>query len=283
MTVKVHIRDTHLARKTIKLLMMKHLLPLLLLIFSSVVLAESGSYRVEVIVFRNLGVIAEASSVDELRSFSHLPDLEEPEPANKSQALEDSQGPEDILPGDMPEAPRSDLPDDLRVISDRGNYMDDVWRRLRSSEKYQPLVYTAWEQNRTDYYPPMRIHDQQIIDRQLRPPTNMMIADLTANDPLFAYRSNFYQLDGSVQLKRSRFLHLFLDLEYREQKSLDIVEWDLPAENGIQLDNETSRDKPADYQLLTLKQNRQIRTNQAQYFDTPVLGALVFVTAISAE
>ena len=161
--------------------------------------------------------------------------------------------------------------------------MDDVWRRLRSSEKYQPLVYAAWEQNRTDYYPPMRIHDQQIIDRQLLPPTNMMIADLTANDSLFAYRSNFYQLDGSVQLKRSRFLHLFLDLEYREQKSLDIVEWDLPAENGIQLDNETSRDKPADYQLLTLKQNRQIRTNQAQYFDTPVLGALIFVTAISAE
>jgi len=303
-TAKVHIRDTHLARKTIKLLMMKHLLPLLLIIFSSAVLAESGAYRVEVIVFRNLAVIAEAGSVEELRSFSHFPDLEKPKPAERNQALEDSQGAENlkpgetsneeppggmpleqagVLPGDMPEAPRIDLPDDLRVISDRESYMDAVWRRLRSSEKYQPLVYAAWEQNRTDYYPPMRIHDQQIIDRQLRPPTNIMIADLTADDPLFAYRSNFYQLDGSAQLKRSRFLHIFLDLEYREQKSPDIVEWDLPAENGIQVDYEASLDEPSEYQLFTLKQNRQIRTNQVQYFDTPVLGALVFVTAISAE
>ncbi len=58
------------------------------------------------------------------------------------------------------------------------------------------MVYTAWEQSRIDYYPPVRIHDSQVIATRLQAPTPIMLADLTAPDPLAAYRSTFYQLDG---------------------------------------------------------------------------------------
>jgi len=239
---------------------MKRLLPFLLLITSFTTLAESGAYRVEVIVFRNLNVAADATETEALRSFSHLPDFEKPVWAMGL--------PEDAV-SDLPVDPPNDLPTDLQIITQKSTRMNDVWRRLRSSNSYQPLVHAAWQQNRTDYYPPMRIHDQRIIDTQLRPPTHILVADLAAEDPLAAYRSTFFQLDGSVQLKRSRFLHLFLDLEFRQEEP--------------QTDIGTMTDSSVNQNIFALKQNRQIRTGRMQYFDTPFMGALVYVSAIRAN
>jgi hypothetical protein len=266
---------------------MKRLLPYILLLLCSSALAESGAYRVEVVVFRNLAVIAEAEEVEELRSFSHFPALEEkPLPENRPES-----GSPKVPAGDLPVSYRSDLPDDLKVITDKGAQMDDVWRRLRSSKNYRPLIYSAWEQNRTDYYPPMRIHDQQIIDTQLRPPMDIMVADLSADDPLAAYRSVFYQIDGGVQLKRSRFLHLYLDLEYRELKPRTVRDTGLLGDDAntdvIEADNTETGNLGAgnttDYQVFSLKQNRQIQTGRLQYFDTPHFGVLVLVSAIAAD
>jgi len=273
---------------------MKRLLPLILLFLCSATLAESGAYRVEVIVFRNLAVISEATEIEELRSFSHFPNLEEVrtladlpgEPVTESPEvlLEEpvTESPE-VLPDDLPEPPRSDLPDDLRVVTQKGAEMADAWRRLRSSKNYRPLTYSAWEQNRTDYYPAMRIHDQNIIDSQLRPPTDIMVADLAAEDPLAAYRSVFYQLDGGVQLRRSRFLHLFLDLEYREMKPQSVRVPGLANEAMTQVELAVESDNNVDYDIFALKQNRQIRTRRIQYFDTPYFGVLVLVSGIEAE
>ncbi|MCW8926514.1 MAG: peptidoglycan binding protein CsiV, partial [Xanthomonadales bacterium] len=190
----------------------KRTLPLLFLLFCSAAWAESGGYRVEVIVFRNLAVTAEAAEVEKLRSFSIYPALEVPvlPPPNLVMATEMTdtvtQQPGDAgetaQPGEVSAEPRRfDLPDDLRVIREKSPAVDDAWRRLRGSADYRPLLFAAWEQNRTDYYPPMRIHDQQILESRLRPPTQFMLADLTAPDPLAAYRSAFYQLDGSLQLR----------------------------------------------------------------------------------
>jgi len=263
---------------------MKRLLSILLLLVSSASMAESGAYRVEVIVFRNLLVATETTGVADLRSFSHLPDTAQNnvaatpvnEPINK---------PANELAGSLPEflaeLVPDGLPDDLRIILEKTTGMDGVWRRLRSSEGYRPLVYTSWEQNRTDYYPPMRVHDTQIIDTQLRPPTHILVADLAAEDPLAAYRSTFYRIDGGIQLRRSRFLHLYLDLEYREKLSQD-------AQLANFFGNMDVRPSSAEfneyeYGIFTLKQNRQIRRGQMQYFDTPYFGALVLVSNVSTQ
>jgi hypothetical protein len=219
-----------------------------------------------------------------LRSFSQFPSLEETRPP-ESLLADPARVLPKALPDDLSVAMRNDLPDDLHIISQKSTRMDAVWRRLRSSDDYQPLLYAAWQQNRTDYYPPMRIHDPQIIATQLRPPTHIMVADLTALDPLAAYRSTFYQLDGSVQLRRSRFLHLFLDLEYRADKApmASAIETDAFNQHNMQTKLGIDTDSMADYEVFTLKQNRQIRTDEMQYFDTPYLGALVFVSAIPAN
>ncbi len=261
---------------------MKRLLPLLILLVSSAVLADSGAYRVEVIVFRNLLTSATPAEVSELRSFSRYPALEDTRRA-VSLAADRADVSEVQLPDELNEVLRSDLPDDLRMVNEKGNAMDTAWRRLRSSKSYQPVVYTAWEQNSIDYYPPVRIHDTQVIATRLQAPTPIMLADLTAPDPLAAYRSTFYQLDGGLQLRRSRFLHVHLDLEIREKMSQG------PTGAGIQgLGNSHGEigsfmNRPETYAVFTLKQNRQVSTGEMQYFDTPYFGALVYVTAVEAN
>lgn len=261
---------------------MKRLLPFLLLLASSTVLAESGSYRVEVIVFRNLLATIDVTEVTELRSFSQFPDLEESSKTADPPA-EPASDQTGQLPDGLSEVLSSDLPDDLRPVTQKSDQMDNVWRRLRSSKNYRPLVYAAWQQNRIDYYPPMRIHDQQVIASQLRPPTPMMLADLTAVDPLAAYRSSFYHLDGSLQLRRSRFLHLFIDLELREEAPRNDIEASFFGGDSNQNQTTGAIDSPTVYGIYTLNQNRQISTGKMQYFDTPYFGALVYVTNIAAN
>ena len=242
---------------------MKRLLAFLLFLLSSTVLAESGAYRVEVIVFRNLDVVSEPVLENELRSFSHYPSLDQ------------------ILIADESfEIPNKHLPEDLNVVTQRASRMDGVWRRLRSSQGYRPLIYKSWLQNRVDYYPPMRVHNERVIDRQLLPPTNTLVADLAAEDPLAAYRSTFYQLDGSVQLKRSRFLHLFLDLEYRDEGSGELAEAEIIDDSQNQLEDGGQDQQHGVFKLV---ENRQIRTGSMQYFDAPHFGALILVTAIKAN
>ena len=262
--------------KSSKLAIMKRLLPLMFLLVTGAALAESGAYRVEIIVFRNLLTVVESTEVPGLRSFSQFPDLADTRPgaavpANQAAATDTP------LPVELSTVLRAELPDDLRVVTQKSDVMDGAWRRLRSSNSYRPLIYTAWEQNRIDYYPPIRIHDPQVITTRLQAPTAIMLADLTAPDPLAAYRSNFYQLDGSLQLRRSRFLHLFLDLEWREERPPGPVH---TADFG----GEQLRDtRPVTYGVFVLQQNHQINTGEMQYFDTPYLGALVYVTSVPAN
>jgi len=260
---------------------MKRLLPLLLILASSTGLAESGAYQVEIIVFRNLLVETESAEVMELRNFSQFPDAADIRSTENPPAKVVTRGGE--IPAELSVDLRPDLPDDLVVVTQKSDMMNNVWRRLRSSKGYRPLVYAAWEQNRVDYYPPMRIHDQQVIDTQLRPPTTIVYADLTAEDPLAAYRSNFYQIDGSLQLRRSRFLHLYLDLEYRERKPQNAIGADFLLGNDMQAGMETGPLNHVGYGVYPLKQNQQISTGRMQYFDTPFFGALVYVTSIAAD
>jgi len=257
-----------------KLRLMKRLLPLLLLIATSAAMAESGAYRVEVVVFQHLQAEAEAVLVEELRSYSQFPELRpEPQPVDKT-----------VMPTDgQPAAYRADLPDDLRVLTDKSTRMKDVWRRLTSSAYYQTLAYASWEQNRTDYYPPMRVHDENIIATEaIRTPTIGFLEVLSGNNPGVG-RRNFYGLDGSVQLRRSRFLHLFLDLEYRADTAQNAQ---LPSAldfSDIPSRMESDVDFSRAHRVFKLKQNRQIRTGRMQYFDTPYFGALVFVSAVQPK
>lgn len=245
---------------------MRRILTLLLLMTAAAAHADVGGYRVEVILFQNLQANLDPVEVDSLRSYSNVPALTE-----------------------------SSLPDDLIALADRSERMEGVWRRLRNSKGYRPLVYSSWVQNNIDYYPPMRIHDEVVVDSQIRPPTNIVVADLQSRDPLQAFRSTFYQLDGSVQLRLSRFLHINLDLEYRvparNVNHARAIALNSRISNGNDMIGEdmgsvtpgTKIQDLTDHDVYRLKQSRQVKTDRLQYFDSPWFGALILVIPIAAE
>jgi len=225
---------------------------------SSAVLAESGMYRVEVLVFSHVDSTAEPLLLDEIRAFTEFPEFGE------------------TL---VQEAPYK-----LDVMS---SAMEDVWRRLRLSAGFKPLLFSTWEQTRIDYHPPLRLHDDDVIAEQLHFPYGIAIIDLQALDPFEDYLAPYYRLDGTVQLVRSRFLHLNIDLEYRQ----DLLPRPQPVpgsrDEALALQEEQPQEilgsSPGPALVHVMKQSRQVRTGEMTYFDTPYLGVLARVTATSGQ
>jgi hypothetical protein len=242
-------------------------------------MAESGNYRVEVLVFSHLDSSFVAQERDEIRSFANVMQLDEIQP----QAA----------------------PVQLDVMS---TMMQDSWRRLKLSASYRPLLFASWEQSRIDYHPPVRLHDEDMIAEHLHFPHRVAFVDLRSADMFKDYRAPYYRLDGTAQLVRSRFLHLNLDLEFRQellprpvpemdesppvdilfaqpaeqQPSPVIPFFHLPEEEG-EPPEEVMEPGPGPALVYSLQQSRQTRVDQMQYFDTPFLGALVRVTATSGQ
>jgi hypothetical protein len=89
------------------------------------------------------------------------------------------------------------------------------------------------------------------------------------------------RLDGSEQLRRSRFLHIDVDLEYRSEA----IEIEPGTPAGPELVTTARPDPvagapPEPYRVHHLRQSRQVKSNEIHYFDSAYLGALVRVTPI---
>jgi hypothetical protein len=231
------------------------ILLLTLLLISSV--TTFADYRVDILIFNHIEGEAETLETTEIRSFASLPQLD------------------DVL-----------LPDGMQAVADMSAPMESIWRRFQRSAGYRPLLYVSWVQSKIDYHPPLRVHDQIILSESLQFPSDLVIADLTRADPLAAYRVPFYQLDGTVQLRLSRFLHLDLDLEFREILPDGIAGNPMSEELGMMMfptvDEEAQLDEPrVSYEVRKLQQSRQVHTNETQYFDSPFIGVIAHVTEIN--
>ncbi len=230
-------------------------------------MADSGNYRIEVLIFNHLDSDDTPLQLEDIRSFSRFMPLEEFQ---------------------SPPAPVR-----LDVMS---STMRDSWRRLRLSASYRPLLFAAWEQSRIDYHPPVRLHDEELIAEHLQFQYPVAFVDLQSMDMFEDFLAPYYRLDGTVQLVRSRFLHLNLDLEYRQdllprpvsEQALQeppvprVVNNDAMIETSELLE-EVMESSPGPALVFSLNLSRQIRTGQMQYFDTPYLGVLIRVTATSGR
>lgn len=243
--------------------------------FSAPSHAESGNYRIEVLVFNHLNSQAEPRTLDEIRSFIEYPQLGEP---MESPAIMQ-----------------------LDVMS---SIMQETMRRLRLSADFHPMLFASWEQSRIDYHPPVRIHDEELIASQLHFPYDIAFVDLRELDIFEDYHAPYFRLDGTVQLQRTRFLHLNIDFEYRQDllarhvvtdpssmtREKNIVmgmagssQNDEPEQVDAEFPDDVLAPSPGPALVHSLKQSRQIRTDQMQYFDSPFLSVLVRVTATSGQ
>jgi hypothetical protein len=234
----------------------------------------AGTYRVEVLVFRHMPSEAEPAAVDKLRGFHDLLDLSEPA---------------------LPEAPVA--------LDSAGQTFQALWRRLQRLGAYQPLAMLSFEQTQIDYHPPVRLHDDEVVAEELHFPGPVVYVDLDREDLFSDFVLPLYRLDGSVQLRRSRFLHLHFDLEYRIEDPAWEAWEPLSDDTAMSAGNEplrretqdtesVSEDRsgergemhaPEPFRVHTLNQSRQVRTDTLHYFDTAFLGAIARVTAIEED
>ena len=266
---------------------------------SSAALADDQRYRVELLILRHLEGVSDRQPETSLRDFSTAIDLMPPtaEPPDETPALGQAM-PADIASGadvgnaqeaaaeNAPDEDLEPLPPAIVLNENRSDMMQQVWRRLRSSAAFRPEFYMSWEQADREPYPQVRIHDlvllleedpwaeQRAAATESAATAGFVFSDAgtsppdtpdteTASglpDPL-----RFYAIDGQARFRKSRFLHLDLDIEIRTL---------LPADEGAD---------SAAFQVIPIHQSRQVQTLELEYFDGPVYSVLAYITRVESD
>ena len=214
---------------------------------------------------------------------------------------------------DLPEEPWADV----IAVESMSDVMLEAWRRLRLSAQFRPEQYLSWEQGADEPFPSLRIHDLEVlliddpyadlreieavdaeeeIEREdektvvFTDQTNELTGDAIAHaDDESAGESElpeptlFYRIDGTVMLRRMRFLHLDLDLELRQAVFDELLLTPTSIVNGESESVEPELPLPTSFLIHKLKQSRQVKSQRMEYFDSPVLGVLAWITSFEIE
>ena len=274
------------------------ILSIICLLNMAPVLAQDTRYRVELLVLTHLNHDQQPRELKHLEDYSPATDfLTPPEPEEEGQEEEE----ESVEAADLPEVDEAGNlleqqdPNALIHVEEMSDVMREAWRRLRLSGPFRPEQYLSWEQGSEAPFPTLRVHDLEVV--MVDDPFAEQRAELLEQEQTTVFADNagldaldgneepglpeptvFYRLDGTVTLKRTRFLHLDLDLQLREAL------WDeenLPRIEVLAPENEQPR--PSAFLVQALQQSRQVKTGRMEYFDGPVLGVLAFVTSIQVD
>jgi len=294
----------------------------LIVFLISVLLASTGTaaekrYRVEILVLTHLHHEVIPAEVESLRDFSESLDFlvakddEEGGEAAENPETDTISG-DETLPADqdpdgdlLPDADQEEVPwADVEAVETMSEVMQQTWRRLRLSAPFRPQQYLSWEQGANEPFPLLRIHDKEVILME-DPYADLREADAAdekiSQTVVFSDQGNilpgesgeepelpdptlFYRIDGTIMLRRSRFLHLDLDLVLRE------AVFDDPAEALAPVLSQESRTagpgeppEPSSFLTHSLAQSRQVKSNRMEYFDGAVLSVLEWITSVEVE
>jgi hypothetical protein len=246
----------------------------------------------------------EDTQIDDLGAELLIVNSEADEPGEAETAPGQDAGSELLPDEDQPEEPWADV----IAVEGMSDVMSEAWRRLRLSAPFRPEQYLSWEQSADEPFPSLRIHDINVllIDSPCvdLPETSTIEAEEKDEPFVFTDQGNilpgdameedaeesewpdptlFYRIDGTVMLRRSRFLHLDFDLELREA----VLEERQPAPasilSGESESGEPEPPLPTSFLIHKLKQSRQVKSQRMEYFDSPVLGVLAWITPFEAE
>jgi hypothetical protein len=211
---------------------------LLLLLLLPVPL-QAAWYQVEVIVFESLNADPDGESFDESPG---LPD--------RSYTIDLVTAPSDGAPTDA----AANLIPYLALDTSRFR-LDGVFRSLKLTRDYRPLLHVAWQQPGEGSAAERAVHLTQ-----LREPAAVLAVDPALYVPPDAI------IDGIVQLRVGRFLHVVVDMAY--------------FPHAVQPAGAAPRDG-AEY--LRLRARRKVLLNDLNYFDHPLFGVLVQVSRLAAR
>ena len=236
-----------------------------------------------------------------------------------------------LTEADVPGEEEEPDPTAVFPVTEMSDTMQEAWRRLRLSAPFRPQQYLSWEQGSNEPFPRLRLHDEEVVDsddpyarerfeRELLAAQAELEAEAGGQveqqpdcspatlpneppaEPELPEPNLFYRLDGSVTLRRGRFLHLDIDLQLREAvfEETEVIltsdgppaiapqsnqpgtdAWSPPDENEKPVFVAARR--PSAFLVHGLEQSRQVRSGRLEYFDGPVLGLLALITRIEAS
>jgi len=241
--------------------------------------SDEERYRVEVLVLYHLRHEQEPQEIRVLNDYSSALDFLQPPETGTDQQPPDAEEPE-------PAAQPEDTLNAVLHVAEPGPEMQEAWRRLKASAPFRPLQYLAWEQGSNPPFPILRVHDHEVVlvqdpwaeQRDAAQNTYGLDLEDALPDPV-----TYYRLDGTASLARSRFLHLALTIEWREP----IYDADDAVYSGpLQPDGEAGPGmgpeqlQPSAFLVHRIEQRRAVRTGRMEYFDSPALGVLAWVTRL---
>ena len=271
-------------------------------------MAGEKRYRVEILVLSLLQHEAVPSDAEWLRDFSSSLDFLKVEDGEGTQDDELFDDDELYADEDQAEEPWADV----IFVESMSDVMLEAWRRLRLSALFRPEQYLSWEQSADEPFPSLRIHDLKVIqmddpyadlrgtdavkaaekdkivvftDRDNKLPGDSLeqAAEKSAEEPELPEPTLFYRIDGTVMLRRLRFLHLDLDLELRQAVFDEQLLTPASSVNGESESGEPALPLPTSFLIHKLKQSRQVKSQRMEYFDSPVLGVLAWITSFELE
>ena len=207
--------------------------------------AEIRRYTVEVIVFRYAQAVASGSEM-------FLPDEPEPVPDDVPLEFTDMSVPD--VPEDEPDVEAEPLPDtELVMLAEEDFQLDEAYGRLERLEAYEPLMHFGWTQATWS------LEETEAI-------------------PLLRFGTPPPDLDGTLTLYRSRFLHLVVDLQLRAPET------NSSGQIKVRLGNfSTFDEEPASPTFYRIQESRILKNGELRYFDHPKFGVLARVDRIEED
>ncbi len=230
----------------------KYVFVLLFLIFSHTVSAASW-YQIEVIVFDRL-----------------IPNLDGEQWQNEEYKIRDNMI--ELQPGDAVLNSEPDLVP-FMILDKKRNRMNGVYRVLRLSSEYRPLIHLSWQQPATERRQSRYVHIQKLDGEEALPVAESTRPDETAEEPEFLEDLILPDriIDGSIRIRSGFYLHADIDLSYFN---------DLPPENKIIRTSEESFLGVQEKSVIKLKETRKIKLNELHYFDHPMFGVILQVSRL---
>jgi len=262
----------------------------------------------------------EQALTSELQDLAEEPEPTVPEESTDEAAPGETVEPlDEAVPGETAD-PLGEEPEPMAeeprvvLVEAQSETMQRAWQRLARSRTFRPELYFSWEQAEDEPFPLVRPHDNDLLYQE-RPPADSGTQAVAAGDarfvdnlegegvPTFTDTTTppaelfgpengesgesietvpqpgryYYRIDGSATLRKTRFLHLDLDIEYREPLLAD------GERNGSNksLVPETEQEQPPPaWQVYSLRQSRQVQTQDMEYFDGPVLAVLALISRV---
>tara|TARA_B100000029_G_scaffold454379_1_gene480859 strand:+ start:550 stop:1251 length:702 start_codon:yes stop_codon:yes gene_type:complete len=156
------------------------------------------------------------------------------------------------------------------IMDDKNNRMTGIFRVLKSSSEYRPLIHLSWQQPATKRSESRYVHIVKNNDKEKiheKDDQESMIEPEFIED--FTNRKKL--IDGSIRIRSNFYLHVDLDLYYF--KNL------YDRNNTYNNDNEFFEQNIEEL-IIGLKESRKIKLNEIHYFDNPIYGVILQVSRL---